>query len=117
MARIWRKAYGPMMDTDDQKNHGWNQEVEIDCISEVYPNDLVELLVTKDDDVMGGGSDQLSLGSSDQDEEKRMHPEKNIPIQTYLSRYFLAHLSIRSCPLRFWPATPKAPNFHFSVKA
>ena len=49
-----------MMDTDDQKSHGWNQEMEIDCISEVYPNDIVELLVTKDDDVMGGDSDQLS---------------------------------------------------------
>ena len=87
-----------MMDTDNQKSHGWNQEMEIDCISEVYPNDIVELLVTKDDDVMGGDSDQLSLGSSDQDEEKRMHPEKNIPIQIYLSRYFLAHLSINHVP-------------------
>ena len=49
--------------------------MEVDCISEPYPDDLAEPLVTKDDNVRGGNSDQLSL-STDEDEDKRMHPEK-----------------------------------------
>ena len=58
-----------MSDTDDKRNHEWSQDVEIDCISEAYPNDLAELLVTTDDDVRGGDNDELSLGSSDEDTE------------------------------------------------
>ena len=69
MARIWGKAYDPMMDIDDQINHGWNQDVEVDCISEAYPDDLAELLATKNDDVREGNSDELSLGTSDEDED------------------------------------------------
>ena len=50
-----------MMDIDDQRNHGWNQDVENDCISEAYPDDFTELLDTTDDDVRGENSDELSL--------------------------------------------------------
>ena len=51
--------------------------MEIDCISEVYPDDLAKMLVSTDDDVRGGDSDQLSLGSSDEDQGRRMHPVKS----------------------------------------
>ena len=39
-ARILGKAYNPMMNIDDQRNLGWNQDVEIDCNFEAYPDDL-----------------------------------------------------------------------------
>ena len=69
VARIWRQASDLMMDVDDPRNHGWNQDLEIDWISEAYPEDLAELLVTTDDDISGGYGDELLLDSSDEDED------------------------------------------------
>ena len=38
------------MDVDDPINHGLNQDFEINWITEAYPEDLAELLVTTNDD-------------------------------------------------------------------
>ena len=69
VARIWRQASDPMMDVDDPRNHGWNQDFDIDWISEAYPEDLAELLVTTNEDVRGGDGDELFLDLSDDDED------------------------------------------------
>ena len=58
-----------MMDADDPRNHGWNQDFEINWISEAYPEDLAELLVITDYNVREGDDDEIFQDSSDEDED------------------------------------------------
>ena len=49
VARIWRQASHPIMNTQDPKFHGWNEDLNTDWISVPYSARISELLLTIDD--------------------------------------------------------------------
>ena len=60
VARVWRMAQYPIMALEDPRFHGWLSSLNIDWISEAYPDDVAELLVERDE-----GSDEESDAQED----------------------------------------------------
>ena len=64
MARLWRMAKYPFMALEDPQFHGWLSSLNIDWISEAYPEDVAELLAEESD----AQEDSSYSCSSDDDE-------------------------------------------------
>ena len=60
VARLWRMAQYPIMALEDPQFHGWLSSLNIDWISEAYPDDVAKLVVERDE-----GSDKESDAPED----------------------------------------------------
>ena len=45
VARIWRQASTPIMEIEDPKYHGWQEDLTEDWVAVPFPEDITELLV------------------------------------------------------------------------
>ena len=59
VARIWRQASCPIIESEEPNWHGRNNDFTVDWISDPYPKDISEFFVTDDVDFRGEGWDNV----------------------------------------------------------
>ena len=69
IAGMWRKAHQTRMIPEEPQFHGWMTDLQIDWIDEPFPDDIVELLMGKEDEGDDESSADESNYSSSSDEE------------------------------------------------
>ena len=67
VARIWRQSSQATMEIETPTSHGWNDELSVDWVTKPYPDDICELLVSKD---LSDIEEYDESETSDDDEEQ-----------------------------------------------
>ena len=72
MARIWRQTSTPIMEIEDPKHHGWQEDLTEEWVTVPFPEDITELLVDMTEEELEAGvaeaEDEADFSDDDEDD-------------------------------------------------
>ena len=71
IARIWRQAETDMMELENPKDHGWNDDFSLQWPEDVFPTDVMRQLddeITKESDYDTDSDDEVDLDEDEDDD-------------------------------------------------
>ena len=72
VARIWRQASTPIMEIEDPKHHGWQEDLTEEWVTVPFPEDITELLVDMTEEELEAGvaeaEDKADFSDDDEDD-------------------------------------------------